>query len=73
MSVAGGRGEGKKKLPWETSPSQALATQHKIKSLFPMNFELASYLGIKWCLKYTSPLNSLNRSCSSSRKQDPSG
>lgn len=47
MSVAGGRGEGKEKVPWETSPSQALAMQHKIKPVFPMNFEASFISGHK--------------------------
>lgn len=60
---------GGKKLPWGRPPKPGAGHAAQDKSLFPMNFELASYLGIKWCLKYTSPLNSLNRSCFSSENK----
>ena len=40
-------GEGEEKVPWETSLSQALAMQHKIKPIFLINFEASFMSGHK--------------------------
>ena len=46
-------------MPWETSPSQALAMQHKIKPVFLMNFEASFMSGHKMVFEmYFSPQQS---------------